>query len=287
MIWPGRGTAIARPSARRSTACGAGRSTERYFATTPPRLAAETATGLGGRSQDHDPTTPAWPGGGGREPAEARVACVLAQGGIPGLDARPREDAASGLLCIRGGVDVSHRRSGIAARPGRATLPRAAFLLREPERSRRAIRLLFANWLAHAEAREPGPRKAAVTAFFRGANRTDSVLLYPVGPAAPDGARVLSPQEVASWLASAYDIKVIAWNRLWPSVRLREQAGYRELVVTLAKELYHRERGVSHPPTKPWSALIWRACPMTAWPNSTAKPPIAPDEPAPAQPPAK
>ncbi len=162
------------------------------------------------------------------------------------------------------------------------------FLLREPERSRRAIRLLFANWIAHAEAREPGPRKAAVTAFFRGANRTDSVLLYPVGPAAPDGARVLSPQEVASWLASAYDIKVIAWNRLWPSVRLREQAGYRELVVTLAKELYHRERGVLPPTDEALVGTYLESLPddgLAEFYGEAA--PIAPDEPAPAQPPAK
>ncbi len=40
------------------------------------------------------------------------------------------------------------------------------FLLREPERSRRVLRLLFANWLAHVETHGPRPRKPAVRALF-------------------------------------------------------------------------------------------------------------------------
>jgi hypothetical protein len=52
------------------------------------------------------------------------------------------------------------------------------FLLREPERSRRVVRLLWANWLAHAESREPRPRKPAVRALLS-AIKPISVLLYP------------------------------------------------------------------------------------------------------------
>ena len=40
------------------------------------------------------------------------------------------------------------------------------FILREPERSRRVLRLLCASYLAHAEAREPPPRNPAVWAKF-------------------------------------------------------------------------------------------------------------------------
>jgi hypothetical protein len=58
---------------------------------------------------------------------------------------------------------------------------------------------------------------------------------------------VFSPRELASWIVSAFDMKVIAMSNSWPSVRRREQAGYRELVVTLAGELYRRERGVVPP----------------------------------------
>jgi hypothetical protein len=121
------------------------------------------------------------------------------------------------------------------------------FLLREPQRSRRAIRLLFANWLAQAEGPEWQRRKPAVLATFRDTTQTDRVPLYPVGPEAPSGARVFSPHELASWIVTAYDMKVIEMSHSWPSVRRREQAGYRELIVALASELYHRERGVLPP----------------------------------------
>ena len=40
------------------------------------------------------------------------------------------------------------------------------FLLREPERSRRVLRLLCANYLAHVETRERPPRRPAVWAMF-------------------------------------------------------------------------------------------------------------------------
>jgi hypothetical protein len=120
-------------------------------------------------------------------------------------------------------------------------------LLREPERSRRAIRLLFANWLARAEGPGRPQSKPAVLALLRSTRRTDRVPLYPVGLDSPAGARVRSPREVAGWLVTAYDIKVVAWSRLDTSVPAREKAGHRELVIALTTELYHRERGVLPP----------------------------------------
>jgi hypothetical protein len=81
-------------------------------------------------------------------------------------------------------------------------------LAREPERSRRVIRLLFANWLAHVENTDPQRRRPAVRARFYIAQRTANVALYPVGPDAPAGARALSPQEVASWLVTTNDASV-------------------------------------------------------------------------------
>jgi hypothetical protein len=123
------------------------------------------------------------------------------------------------------------------------------FLQREPERSRRAIRLLFANWLAQAEGPEWQRPKPAVLATFRDATQTDRVPLYSVGPEAPAGACVFSPRELASWIVSASDLKVIEMSNSWPSVRRREQAGYRELVIALATEIYRRERGAP-PPTE-------------------------------------
>jgi hypothetical protein len=123
------------------------------------------------------------------------------------------------------------------------------WLAREPERSRRVSRLLFANWLAHVGNTDLQQRRPAVRARMHVAQRTTSVPLYPVGPQAPAGARALSPQEVASWLVTTNDARVAfqyPWY-LWPAVRQREQRDYRALLVALASELYHRERGTFPP----------------------------------------
>jgi hypothetical protein len=86
-----------------------------------------------------------------------------------------------------------------------------------------------------------------VLALLRSTTRTDRVPLYAVAAGAPAGARALSPRELASWLVTGYDIKVVAWSRLDTSVPRREQAAHRELVIALAGELYRRERGARPP----------------------------------------
>ncbi len=66
------------------------------------------------------------------------------------------------------------------------------FLLREPERSRRAIRLLFANWLAHVDVPDLQQQKPAVRASFHVPRRTTTVSLYPVSPKAPRRTQVIA-----------------------------------------------------------------------------------------------
>jgi hypothetical protein len=117
-------------------------------------------------------------------------------------------------------------------------------LLREPERSRHVVRLLWANWLAHVETGEQSSRKPAVRAFLP-AVRPVSVPVYPVGPDAPAGARALSPRELASWLLATRDAKLIMEEGDLSVVlrhRMYERA-HRDLVVMLATEIYHRQRG--------------------------------------------
>ena len=120
------------------------------------------------------------------------------------------------------------------------------FLLREPERSRRVLRLLCAQYLAHAETRGLPP-KPAVWAKF-----TFKVPLYPVSPEAPAGARALPPQELARWLVATLDASRQVWSGgewPWPPDRVHDpravedRKAHRELVVMLATELYRRERG--------------------------------------------
>jgi hypothetical protein len=126
-------------------------------------------------------------------------------------------------------------------------------LLREPERSRRVLRLLCAQYLAHQETHESPPREPAVWAKVYYLTSTNpvtkgsySVPLYPVSPQAPAGARALPPQELARWLVATLDARQRVGDGLewpWPPDRLAGRKAYRELVIMLATELYHRERG--------------------------------------------
>jgi len=139
------------------------------------------------------------------------------------------------------------------------------FLVREPERSRRVLRLLCANYLAHVESRERPPRRPAVLAMCSYLDssipitkRKIGVPLYPVSPEAPAGARALPPQEVAGWLVATLDAKLRllrGYDEWLPPVRARDgrtvadRRAYRDLVIMLATEIYRRERG-SLPPSE-------------------------------------
>ena len=116
------------------------------------------------------------------------------------------------------------------------------FLLRKHERSRRVLRLLYANWLATVEHAEP--RKPAVCAIFSLLKSTNpmswgktNVTLYAVGPLAPDGAGNI-PKQIASWLVATNDAKLrtivanaIQWP--WSPDRLRDRRDYHDLVLML------------------------------------------------------
>jgi hypothetical protein len=142
------------------------------------------------------------------------------------------------------------------------------FLLREPERSRRVLRLLCANYLAHVETRGRQPQKPAVWAALPYLTSTNPITkgkfripVYPVSPEAPAGGRALSPQDVAGWLVATLDARLrLLRNAEWmPPVRARDgrtvadRRAYRDLVIMLATEIYRRERGAP-PPTE--NALV-------------------------------
>jgi hypothetical protein len=131
------------------------------------------------------------------------------------------------------------------------------FLLREPERSRRVLRLLCAQYLAQAEARGLPPPKPAVWAKIILTQGAFKMPLYPVSPEAPAGARALASQELARWLVATLDarLRIRDYQLPWPPDRVvsrtavADRTAHRELVIMLATELYHRERG-SLPPSE-------------------------------------
>jgi hypothetical protein len=152
------------------------------------------------------------------------------------------------------------------------------FLLREPERSRRVLRLVCANYLAHAEAREVPRRKPAVWAMFSYLDtsfpitkRKIGVPLYPVKPDAPAGARALPPQEVAGWLVASPEAKLrlmrgyMEWH--WPADRVLDRRvvpdrkAHRDLVIMLATEIYRRERGALPPSDEALVATYLKSLP--------------------------
>jgi hypothetical protein len=138
-------------------------------------------------------------------------------------------------------------------------------LKHEPERSKRVLRLLFANWLAHVEFRELRQKRPAVRAMFSIGTNAVSIPLYPVGPVAPTGAVAISPHEIASWLVSTKDAKKVLYACEWPYVFNVERREYRELIISLAQELYHRERGVSPPSEEALVGTYLMSLPDDGW----------------------
>jgi hypothetical protein len=122
------------------------------------------------------------------------------------------------------------------------------FFKNEPERSRRVIRLAYANWLAHVGEKDPGRLKPAVRALFPVGKHGASASFYAAPAEAPPAARKLSPRQLAEWLVGSLDAKLLLSAWPWHSIRGSEQRQYRDLVVLLASELYERERG-SPPPS--------------------------------------
>ncbi len=114
------------------------------------------------------------------------------------------------------------------------------FWRREPERSRRVIRLVTANWLAcldlpSGKRPKPDPK---VVAFD----------VYPFGPQSPAGARALSPENLDVWFDTAYDAQKLLHFLDALGVRVMEAENHAELIILLATELYRRDHGTD-PPT--------------------------------------
>ena len=127
------------------------------------------------------------------------------------------------------------------------------FLLREPERSRRVLQLVYANWLAHRKPRA-APRKPAVRALFSLLTSTNpvsrgttNVTLYPVSPlgtgrsplAFPEGDRKLAghhQRRQATNRGEQQSMALVSGSSSGPQgiPRPRPHA---------CREIYHREHG--------------------------------------------
>jgi hypothetical protein len=165
------------------------------------------------------------------------------------LELKQLIDDPSGDLAQGWGNDLLYRFADMQLPPDLAARVYAArrFLLREPDRSRRVLRLVFANWLAQCEIPPEQRTKPAVKVLLQVSVDNTALPVYPVGPEASAGARVPSPQQIAEWLVSTHDTRSLLGNSLRRYVRLEERRTYRNLVILVATELYRRERN-SDPP---------------------------------------
>ena len=127
-------------------------------------------------------------------------------------------------------------------------LPR--IIKREPERSRRVVRLMFANWLAVAEvAADRRPPRASPVAKKPGAILLQDDLLaelFVLDDRAPASARALAPAELARW----WDSTLYA-RRFTPSIQslfaseARDLANRSGILLALANERYWRDHGAN------------------------------------------
>jgi hypothetical protein len=109
-------------------------------------------------------------------------------------------------------------------------------VLREPTRSRRLLRVIFANWLSAADL--PDAERA------RRVKKGRHGLFYDPPPGAPRPAGLFTPDQRDAWLESTLYLRLI-WENLdgFEQAEARESALRAGLVVRLAEELYKREHG--------------------------------------------
>jgi hypothetical protein len=117
------------------------------------------------------------------------------------------------------------------------------YIRHEPERSRRVLRLAFANWLAHVSDKDARLARPAVRAILRPSGRNSTVFLYRPGANAPDAASAVAPEKLAEWILSTLDARMLLSHWFWPAIRTTERREYHQFVVLLASELYKRDHG--------------------------------------------
>jgi hypothetical protein len=135
--------------------------------------------------------------------------------------------------------------------PGKAFFRAERSFKREPERSRRVYRLVFANWLAYCDrprSNRPPFANLAPPATVNPLVTTSGFELFVPEGNAPESVKALSPDELAGWFHSTLYAEIFSPNfgGMDKAFR-RDKAAFANLLVTLANELHKREKG-EYPP---------------------------------------
>ena len=117
----------------------------------------------------------------------------------------------------------------------------------DTEVSRRVLRLAFANWLANARESTADRRRPRAIASFEFVNRNVIVPFFAASPDAPEAARAMSPDELASRLLTARDAQCLLVDWPWWSARISEKRTHANLVTLLAQELFLWDHGMLPP----------------------------------------
>jgi len=134
------------------------------------------------------------------------------------------------------------------------------FWRREPERSRRVIRLVTANWLAYyALPSEHRPKPHLKVAGLD---------VYPFGPASPAQARALSPEALDHWFDSAYDAQQVLRYLDASGVRVVERTHDGAILLLLAEALYRRDHGTDPPTPEALVGPYLKSLPAGSGPNA-------------------
>ncbi len=147
-------------------------------------------------------------------------------------------------LMARGSVPRVYTWPGVRA--AFEDLPR--LLRREPERSRRVVRLIYANWLAVCDLppdRRPPRTDPSTKQIGKLFGRTGVLAdLYALDATAPANARALSPEELARWWDSTiYAKRFLDTFGFLDNAFNLERATRASLLISLGSELYQRDHG--------------------------------------------
>ena len=117
------------------------------------------------------------------------------------------------------------------------------FVKREPDRSRRIVRLFFANWLAFCEL-----PTAARPKMIGNAETYPIWGYYQASPGDPPAARAIEPTKLFAWLGSTTSLWrfLTTYPAYMPQIATEKQA-HATLMVILAEQAYLRENGKESP----------------------------------------